>query len=318
LPHSASKRRSAASAASGNTAIATTATAEYVGRFAPSPTGSLHLGSLVAALASWLDARCRSGQWLLRIEDLDAARNVAGAGQQFIQTLRNFGLQWDGDVALQSTRLAHYEAALAELAGLNLLFCCDCSRRQISAAGTGEEPRCVGGCRERALPAHGNAIRVALDRCRARRTEDRGGEALHFDPTRHTDVVVRRRDGVFSYQLAVVVDDAAQRVTDVVRGADLLASTSWQLGLQSALQLATPRYLHVPLVTEPGGAKLAKSRRAVPLAAEAASQLLVRSLDLLQQAPTPTLAARPAPDVLEWALAHWNPGAFRGCSSVGA
>ncbi len=306
------------SVASGNTAIATTATAECVGRFAPSPTGSLHLGSLVAALASWLDARCRKGRWLLRIEDLDTARNVAGTGPQFVQTLRNFGLQWDGDVVLQSTRLEQYAAALAMLAAQDLLFSCDCSRRLISSAGAGEEPRCVGGCRARHLPAEGHAVRVALDRCTARHAVDRGGEALRFDPTRHTDVVVRRRDGVYSYQLAVVVDDAAQGVTDVVRGADLLTSTAWQLGLQSALQLSTPRYLHVPLVTEPGGAKLAKSRRSVPVASDDAPRLLLRCLELLQQSPPPALAARPVPEVLAWALAHWNPGAFRGRSSVEA
>jgi glutamyl-Q tRNA(Asp) synthetase len=289
-----------------------------VGRFAPSPTGSLHLGSLVAALASWLDARCRNGRWLLRIEDLDTARNVAGAAQQFVQTLRNFGLHWDGDVVLQSARLANYAAALESLAARQLLFCCDCSRRLISSAGAGDEPRCVGRCRERNLPTEGNAIRVALDRCSVRHTEDRGGEALRFDPARHTDVVIRRRDGIFSYQLAVVVDDAAQGITDVVRGADLLASTAWQLGLQSALQLATPRYLHVPLVTEPGGAKLAKSRRAVPVESDEAPRLLARALHLLQQAPPDELATRPVPAVLEWALAHWNPVAFRGRLAVEA
>jgi glutamyl-Q tRNA(Asp) synthetase len=306
------------SGASGNTAIATTATAECVGRFAPSPTGSLHLGSLVAALASWLDARSRNGLWLLRIEDLDSARNFAGAKDQFVETLRKFGLEWDGDVVLQSTRLAHYEAALAALAARKLLFNCGCSRRTIGAAGAGEEPRCVGGCRQRRLPAQGNAVRVALDRCPARYATDRGGEALHFDPARHTDVVVRRRDAVFSYQLAVVVDDAAQGVTDVVRGADLLASTGWQLGLHSALQLDSPRYLHVPLVTEPGGAKLAKSRRALPIEAEAAPRLLVHGLELLRQVPPPGLSRHAPPAILEWALAHWNPAAFRGIQAVEA
>jgi glutamyl-Q tRNA(Asp) synthetase len=278
----------------------------------------LHLGSLAAAVASWLDARSRDGRWLLRIEDLDTPRNVAGAAEQIAHTLARFALRWDGDLALQSARIAGYEAALALLEHRDLLFHCDCSRRLIAAAVAADEPRCVGRCRERKPAAAGSAIRVALDRCRARSVADRGGGSLSFDPATQTDVVVRRRDGVFAYQLAVVVDDAAQGVTDVVRGRDLRSSTSWQLGLQQALDLPAPRYLHIPLVTEPGGAKLAKARRSVPLEPAAASGQLRRSLELLRQQPPASLEGRAPHEVLEWGLEHWDPGAFRDLQSVEA
>jgi glutamyl-Q tRNA(Asp) synthetase len=303
-----------------STATATTATAEAIstGRFAPSPTGPLHLGSLVAAVGSYLDARSAGGHWLLRLEDLDTARNVDGADTAIVDTLCAFGFRIDGEVVRQSLRLPRYEAAIAALQRRGLLFHCRCSRRDIAAAGLGDEPRCVGGCRSRSGdPAH-CAIRVALDRLAECRLRDRSGRDIHFDPLVHTDVVIRRRDGVVAYHLAVVVDDAEQGVTDVVRGGDLLASTPWQIGLQQALSLPQPRYLHLPVVVEPGGAKLAKSRRALPLDAASAPALLHRALALLgQRIPD----ADPAGDVESlWrtAIARWDPVAASRVAEVTA
>ena len=244
--------------AKSSTATGTTATAEApaTGRFAPSPTGPLHLGSLVAAAGSYLDARSRPhGRWLLRIEDLDFARNLPGAEQSIIAALRIFGFRHDGEVARQSARLPQYEAALARLEDAGLLFNCTCSRREISAAGLGDEPRCIADCRRRGHAPGGAALRVRLEGLQPREVRDRSGRPIRFDPRTQADVVVRRRDGVIAYQLAVVVDDAAQGITEVVRGADLLDSTPRQILLQRALGLPTPRYLHLPLVVDGEGRK---------------------------------------------------------------
>lgn len=295
-----------------STATATTATAEppYTGRFAPSPTGPLHLGSLVAAVGSYLDARSHGGaRWLLRIEDLDTARVSPGAERAILEALTAFGLRHDATIEHQSERLAHYDAALARLASAGLLFHCGCTRREISAAGLGDEPRCIADCRQRVLPAEGTAVRLRLESLPATEVLDRSGQRIRFDPAVHTDVVVRRRDGVIAYHLAVVVDDAAQGVTDVVRGGDLLSATGWQIAIQRALQATTPRYLHLPVVVEPGGQKLAKSRRSVPLDAASAPALLWRALQLLGQSPPPSIQARGLTTIWDWALAHWDPAA---------
>lgn len=298
-----------------STATATTATAESrqtrsqpTGRFAPSPTGPLHLGSLVAAVGSYLDARRHAeGRWLLRIEDLDGPRNVPGAERSILQTLDLFGFRHDGAIERQSDRLAYYEAALERLAARGLLFHCGCSRREISAAGLGDEPRCVGDCRRLGLPPGAASLRVRLEGLAPMRLVDRSGRDIAFDPRVQTDVVVRRRDGVVAYQLAVVVDDADQGVTDVVRGGDLLGATGWQIALQQALRLSTPRYLHLPVVTEPGGAKLAKSRRSVPLDAGAAPAQLWHALQLLGQAPPEPLRDASLAALWDWAFERWDP-----------
>jgi glutamyl-Q tRNA(Asp) synthetase len=240
-------------------------TSEYRGRFAPSPTGALHAGSLVAALASWLDARAHGGTWLLRIEDLDPPREVPGAAQHIIDTLAALGMTTDEPVLLQSTRSDAYAEALARLQDRGAVFACTCSRRDVLEAG-GNTQRYPGTCRER--PAH-------KDRCPAWRLRvtdapigfvDRAQG--HFEQRLESavgDFVVQRADRLWAYQLAVVVDDAAQRVSDVVRGADLLDNTPRQLWLQHVLQLPQPRYLHVPVVTNAAGEKLSKQTGAQPL-----------------------------------------------------
>jgi glutamyl-Q tRNA(Asp) synthetase len=220
------------------------------GRFAPSPTGPLHLGSLVAAVGSWLYARHDDGRWLVRMEDLDTPRVVPGSADEILRALERYALPWDGEVVYQSQRIALYEEALNELREKNRVFDCACSRADLQRAASapvGEESIYPGTCR--------NGI-----------PDGRPPRAVRFRGEGETDdFIVKRADGVFAYQLAVVVDDAAQGVTQVVRGADLLSSMSRQIALQSALGYPTPGYVHLPLVFGPDGKKLGKRDGALPL-----------------------------------------------------
>lgn len=239
------------------------------GRFAPSPTGPLHVGSLVAAVASWLFARRDDGRWLVRVEDIDTPRVVPGSAEEILAALRRYGLEWDGEVVWQSRRIDRYEAALQRLREKRLVYDCACSRAELQRAASapnGAEAVYPGFCRD-GLPAGKTARAIRF------RAPD---EAIAFDDllrghieecvsARTGDFVVRRADGLFAYQLAVVVDDAEQGVTQVVRGADLLDSTARQIALQRALDYPTPQYAHVPLVYGPDGTKLGKRDGALPL-----------------------------------------------------
>jgi glutamyl-Q tRNA(Asp) synthetase len=247
------------------------------GRFAPSPTGPLHLGSLVAALGSWLFARAAGGRWFVRLEDLDAPRVVPGAADEILRALERYGLTWDGEVVFQSARLAHYDRALEDLLGRKEIYACACSRADIARAASaparddeGDAPAggavYPGTCREGLPPGKKTrAFRFRVppglftfkDLLYGSLSQD-VGKAIG-------DFVVKRADGPFAYQLAVVVDDAAQGVTEVVRGADLLDSTARQIALQRALGVLTPAYAHLPLVLSPGGVKLGKRDGALPL-----------------------------------------------------
>jgi glutamyl-Q tRNA(Asp) synthetase len=235
------------------------------GRFAPSPTGPLHLGSLAAAVGSWLHARAANGRWLVRIEDIDTPRVVSGAAEEMLSTLVRYGLTWDGEVVWQSQRTALYEHALDTLRAQHLVFDCACSRADLQRAPSApvdREPRYPGTCRNGLPPDKpARAIRFRAP------SETITFNDLIAGPTEDTadDFVVRRADGLFAYQLAVVVDDAAQGVTQVVRGADLLSSTARQIALQHALGYPTPSYAHLPLVTNPDGTKLSKRDAALPL-----------------------------------------------------
>ena len=287
-----------------------------VGRFAPSPTGPLHLGSLVAAVGSWLFARREGGEWLVRMEDLDTPRVVAGSADEILHALERYGLMWDGEVVYQSKRTALYDEALRLLRETHLVYDCGCSRADLqrtASAPLGREPAYPGTCRE-GLPLGrtARAIRfqvpnepIALDDIVAGRVE----ENVAIDTG---DFVIRRADGMYAYQLAVVVDDAAQGVTQVVRGADLLSSTARQIALQRALGLPTPSYAHLPLVTNPDGSKLGKRDGALPLpslderhvAETLAYALSVLGVDVVRDTPANMLAE---------ALARFEPA--RLCSS---
>jgi glutamyl-Q tRNA(Asp) synthetase len=231
----------------------------YRGRFAPSPTGPLHFGSLAAALASYLDARAHGGDWRVRVEDVDTPRTVAGAESEILRALEALGLHWDGDVVRQSERGARYREALERLRARGHLYRCRCSRREVedSALAGVEGPVYPGTCRLLGLDdGVDGADRVRVGD-RAIAFDDRVMGRVAQDLARDIgDFVVRRRDRLFAYQLAVVVDDADQGITDVVRGADLLLSTPRQIALQEMLEVPTPRYLHIPAATNAQGQKL--------------------------------------------------------------
>ena len=247
--------------------------AAYVGRFAPSPSGPLHEGSLVAALASWLDARAHGGRWLLRIEDVDTPRTVAGADRIIMDQLHALGLHWDGEVWWQSQRFDAYQTALDGLRARGLVYGCGCTRREIADSALrgpdvaeGERPY-AGTCRHGLAPGReARAWRLRVPEG-VERFDDRWLGPQSQDVAHAVgDFVLRRADGLWAYQLAVVVDDAAQGVTDVVRGADLLSSTARQRVLCRLLEVPAPRMMHVPLVTDPAsGLKLSKQNNAAAL-----------------------------------------------------
>jgi len=299
-----------------STASGTTATAErdsgYVGRFAPSPSGRLHLGSLVTAAASYLEARKCGGRWLLRIEDLDTTRIQPGASDELRRTLERLGFTWDGPVLLQSERTALYQAELKRLDAAGLIYPCSCSRASLSDRAEGYPGTCRNGV-QRAGPT---ALRFRVDDAGAERFDDGLLGPCVLELKALGDPILRRRDGLIAYQLAVVVDDEAQGVTDIVRGADLLISTAWQRALQDALGYRQPRYLHVPLVSRSDGQKLSKSAHAVPADGSGGSALLVRVLELLGQQPDASLAGESLPVVWQWAVAHWTIAPLRGLGQI--
>ena len=274
------------------------------GRFAPSPTGPLHFGSLVAALASWLDARRAGGRWLVRMEDLDLPRVMPGAADTILRQLEAFGLHWDGEVVFQSRRAARYAAALEKLGPQ--AYPCACSRKELEDSALAIDGARVypGTCRDGLAASRRGRASYAL---RLRTDEEviafvdrlQGPQAQRL--ARDVgDFVLRRADGLHTYQLAVVVDDADQGVTDVVRGADLLDSTARQVLLQRRLGLPTPRYLHVPVVVDDRGEKLSKQTHAP----DAKREHLRAALVFLGHAPPADLVP---PELLAWALAAWDP-----------
>lgn len=278
------------------------------GRFAPSPTGLLHKGSLLAAVASWLDARARGGTWLIRMEDLDAPRVVPGAADAILATLADFGLHADEPVLYQSTRRAAFHQAVRQLAAAGLAYRCRCPRGERSGAAS-----C--GCRDLQLTGDDTAWRLRMPPGRIV-FEDGIQGRCEYDTAALGDPVIFRRDGVAAYQLAVALDDACQRITHVVRGADLLESTAWQIAVLRALELPVPQYAHVPLLTEPDGSKLAKSRRSLPLAGLDVTTTLTEVLALLGIPLPEELKAAPVSDMLHWSVQHWRPEALSGIREI--
>jgi len=314
------------SVAKSSSAIATTGTADppdrYRGRFAPSPSGPLHFGSLVAAVGSFLEARARGGEWLLRIEDLDLPRCRPGAADGILRTLERLGLSWDGPVLFQSTRTEAYIEAFERLRGARSLRPCRCSRAQLAALplnrsrAPGEElmhpPDCVAsGHRAETTPAwrfRAPDLEVDfLDRVQGRQVQNAARTGGDF--------LVRRRDGTFAYQLAVVVDDADQGITDVVRAADLLDSTARQILLQQSLHAPRPTYMHLPLAVDASGVKLSKSGDAPAVLHPAPAAPVVAALEFLRQDPPADLGRAPLDEVWAWAIEHWQPSRFSGMRS---
>jgi glutamyl-Q tRNA(Asp) synthetase len=284
----------------------------YRGRFAPSPTGPLHAGSILAALASYLDARACGGQWLVRIEDLDPPRESKEAAADILRTLEALGLHWDESVVYQSQRSSAYHDALAQLDAKALLYACNCSRQKLS--GHSIYP---GWCREHHI-VRGSATAL---RCQVTDTEIAFTDRLQGEFSQRLahdvgDFIVHRRDGLFAYQLAVVVDDAWQGITDIVRGIDLLDSTPRQVYLQQQLGHATPRYAHVPVIVNAEGQKLGKQQYAAAVDATRPAAVLYRTLQRLRQHPDPALEQASAADILAWGIAHWQPQQLAGMRAI--
>lgn len=288
----------------------------YRGRFAPSPTGPLHFGSLATAVASYLQARAHRGEWLLRIEDIDPPREAAGAASGIIDALSAYGFEWDGSVRFQSERLERYEDIVRELLARGDAYPCACSRRVIRATAieglTG--PVYPGTCRG-GISAGGDRLAVRVRTGSAEICfEDRlqGRQCCQME-AEIGDYLVRRADGLIAYQLAVVADDHEQGITEVVRGADLLEATFMQVHLQDRLGYARPLYMHLPVATDNQGTKLSKQTGAQPVGARECVRRLLECLRFLRQQPPESLARGRLGDVWAWAIEHWNPAVLASC-----
>ncbi|MBU0622938.1 MAG: tRNA glutamyl-Q(34) synthetase GluQRS [Gammaproteobacteria bacterium] len=329
-----------------------TSSTEYRGRFAPSPTGPLHFGSLVAAVGSYLDAKHHHGTWLVRMEDLDTPRSVPGAAEDILRTLEAFGLHSDEPVIFQSQRTAAYEEALQRLKDIGAVYPCCCTRKEIADSALHGIEGFVypGTCRfgmahQRATPAwrvrtdgllpppcrgrDGEGVEASLSHCSTPIPAFplQGGRSIEFDDAlqgRITqnlereigDFVVKRADGLFAYQLAVVVDDAFQHITHIVRGADLLASTPRQILLQRLLGLPTPHYMHLPVAVNEAGEKLSKQTLAAPVDVAQPVATLLRVLDFLRQEPPDELRNSDVGTVLGWAVRNWDAEKLQGIKTL--
>ncbi len=284
---------------------------DYIGRFAPSPSGALHIGSLLTAVASFLDARAHGGQWLVRMEDLDPPREVAGAADDILRTLAAFGLHWDGHVLYQSQRHEAYQAALADLQAAGRVYRCDCSRKQVQAMspGFGVDAWVYGGhCRglpDGRLPESASAAwRLRVDDVAVGFTDAVVGDYRQSLAQAVGDFVLRRADGWWAYQLAVVVDDAEQGVTHIVRGQDLLVSTPRQMYLQQLLACPTPQYAHLPLLTNAAGQKWSKQTLA-PALDDRHRPALLRQVFACLRLPQPPTEPLTVDELLAWGVRHW-------------
>ncbi len=293
--------------------------ANYRGRFAPSPTGPLHFGSLVAAVGSYLDARHHGGVWLVRIEDIDSYRCIKAAANDILRTLAGFGLVSDEPVLYQSHHTAAYEAALHTLIDLNIAYPCCCTRREIADSALHGIDGVIypGNCRNGIPPSRdARSWRVRTDLPSGRISfEDALQGNIHQQLMSDIgDFVIKRADNLFAYQLAVVVDDAAQGITDVVRGADLIHSTPRQIFLQTQLGLPVPRYMHLPVAVNSQGEKLGKQTLAHAVTPNTAT--LFEVLNFLRQQPPIELRTGTIPSLLTWAMANWHPERLKGCRQL--
>lgn len=288
---------------------------KYRGRFAPSPTGPLHLGSLYTALASFLQAKSLGGEWLLRIDDADTPRTAVGAEGAIRRCLERFGLHWDGPVVYQSQQAESYRAALARLDADGWLYPCVCSRKTLAALphAVGEHAVYPGTCRDaRHSRQQPHALRVKVGGT-VIRVDDKLQGLRDWDLAHELgDFIVFRRDGIIAYHLATVIDDWRAGVTEVMRGIDLLPSTPPQIHLQRLLGLPTPTYRHIPIIVDRHGAKLSKQTFAEAMDGKPLSATLFTLLTLLRQSPPEDLRHAPPTEILAWAVAHWDAGRLSG------
>jgi len=281
-----------------------------IGRFAPSPTGPLHLGSLLAAVASYLQVKSQGGSWLVRMEDIDTPRQMPGADKLILDTLQSHGLMWDGEVVYQSQRHHLYQQALQQLMDKNLLYACRCSRKEISDSANAHQGLegvvYPGTCRQQGLSFAQHAVRIRVPDVRITFTDKIQGNLAQSLQQDIGDFVLRRADGIFAYQLAVVVDDALQGVTHVLRGCDLVDSTPRQIFLQQSLHYPTPHYAHIPVISNRAGEKLSKQTLAPALQNKYAVANVFSALQYLGQAVPADLLHSHLDCLWEWALQHWD------------
>ena len=276
---------------------------KYIGRFAPSPTGPLHFGSLLAAVASYVDAKANLGLWLVRMEDLDPPREPAGAANRILEQLLQLDLTWDGEVLYQSMRLTAYEQALELLTSQGLCYHCNCTRQQVKAMGSAYD----GTCRRRSDPPPSDfATRLRIEPVKIGFHDQIQGLYQQDIENEVGDFVIQRKDRLFAYQLAVVVDDAYQGITDIIRGYDLLESTPRQIYLQKVLHYPQPRYGHFPIIVNEQGEKLSKQRFAAPIDVSNASPLLHLALQFLGQSPPSSNRSLKPGVQLQWAIENWD------------
>jgi glutamyl-Q tRNA(Asp) synthetase len=289
---------------------------DYVGRFAPSPTGPLHFGSLLAAVASYLEARQNNGRWLIRIDDIDPPRAQVGANEMILTALEAYGFEWDGPVIYQSESEPLHRRAIQELLDKGIAYRCGCSRRDLADAPRGSLGTIYPGNCRTGTTATDVAIRV--------RTSN---EAIEFDDglqgpqsqqleSESGDFVILRRDNLIAYQLAVAVDDDLEGVTDIVRGLDLMDSTARQICLQKYLGLKTPRYQHIPVAVHPDGSKLSKLTGAPGIPIDSAGRVLFDALNALLQDPPVELSDATLPEIWSWAKANWQINRLRGLTVI--
>jgi glutamyl-Q tRNA(Asp) synthetase len=289
----------------------------YVGRFAPSPTGPLHIGSLATAVASFLHARQSAGSWLVRIEDIDPPREVRGAADEILRTLEAYELLWDGPAIFQSVRRAVYDGACSRLLSSGLAFRCSCTRSALRADGDGPSGPYPGTCRQRTSHDHATAVRIRVaDRSAVRFVDGLQGP-IETELDKVTgDYVIWRRDGLPAYHLAVVIDDADEGVTTVVRGVDLLDSTAVHLHLQATLGLPSPAYFHLPVVVNAEGQKLSKQTGAAPISRSNPSATAATVLGLLGSQIPGELGGAPPRELWAWARANWRIEDLRGRRAI--
>lgn len=277
----------------------------YRGRFAPSPTGSLHLGSLYTAVASFLEARSRQGQWLVRIDDADTLRNVKGAADDILTTLEAFGLNWDEAVFYQSQQQENYDAAIEQLQQRQLVYPCVCTRKNLTALdNNGIYPQL---CRNKFLTTDKPySLRVKTEAGLVEFQDELQGNSQYDIAVDYGDFIVKRKDKIIAYQLAVVIDDELQQISHVMRGLDLMDSTPRQLYLQRLLGLNSPSYLHIPIITNEKGEKLSKQTFAKAIDKSNPEKTLFYILQLLKQNPPEILQNAPVSEILAWAIVHWQ------------
>jgi glutamyl-Q tRNA(Asp) synthetase len=292
--------------------------ASYVGRFAPSPTGPLHFGSLLAAVSSYLQARCANGKWLLRIENIDLPREQIGADTEIITALHAFGFEWDDSATYQNNFNARHEAIIAGLLSTGTAYECACSRRDLADAKRGPLGAIYPGTCRQGQSAADFAIRMQTNNDPIEFVDELQGPQSQRLESESGDFIIKRRDGLIAYHLAVVADDFDQGITEIVRGIDLLDSTARHIHLQRILNFSTPTYAHIPVVANRDGQKLSKLTGAPAINADGAVPTLLAALEALYQGPPKSLANGNLHNIWEWAIENWDISRLRSVESIPA